>query len=311
MIGFAHWWVLLLLPAPAIAWFWLPARPEQGAVRVPASVLARLLEQSTAGSVQTGIPAGLLLRGLGWAAIVVALAGPFSAQPALLKPTGRDIIVALDLSASMAETDMIVGDRDVARIDVIRDRMAAFLEGRRGDRVALIGFATEAFLIAPLTFDVRAIAEMLDEATIGMPGRKTDLGQAIGLTVKLLHREPRGERLLVLISDGETNAGDLAALDAARLARNIGLRIVTVGFASEIDSENAAHMAELAQLTGGTFHAATSAALMQEVYDSLDRIAPIKPEDTAIERRRDLRWAAILVALICLGAIGWQEVRDP
>ncbi|MFK7944511.1 MAG: VWA domain-containing protein [Paracoccaceae bacterium] len=309
MIGLASWWVLLLLPLPILAWQLLPPRPERGAVRVPTSVLARLQEQSGARSAERRLPTGLLLSVVGWVALVVALAGPFSRQPELLKPTGRDIVVALDLSASMAETDMTMADRKVARIAVIRDRLATFLKGRRGDRVALIGFATDAYLIAPLTFDVHAIAEMLDEATIGMPGRKTDLGQAIGLTVKMLRDEPRGERLLLLISDGETNAGELAALDAARLAQRLDLRIVTVGFASEIDSANAAHMAELAQMTGGSFHAATNPKLMQAVYDDLNRLAPIIPENNAVERRRDLRWIAIMVALSCLVGIGWREAR--
>lgn len=303
-------WALILLPLPIAAWFLLPPRPERGAVRVPASVMAHLQARAGAGPAPLRLPVGLALRTIGWVALIVALAGPYLPRAALLKPTGRDIVVALDLSASMAETDMLVAGEPTARIDVIRDRLGIFLEGRRGDRVALIGFATEAYLIAPLTFDVAAVAEMLDESTIGLPGRKTDLGQAIGLTVKLMRQQEPGERLLLLISDGETNAGDLAAVDAARLAADLGVRIFTVGFASDIDSENAAHMADLARMTGGRFHAATSPDLMQQVYDTLDRMAPVKPEDTALERRSDLRWAAIGLALLCLGGVGWREVRD-
>lgn len=309
-IGFALPWALLLAPLPVLAWLVLPPRAETGALRVPASVLAHLQAAGGAGTARRRLPTGLILRGLGWIALIVALAGPFSSAPALLKPTGRDVIVALDLSASMAETDMEMAGQKTARIDVIRDRLATFLRGRRGDRVALIGFATDAYLIAPLTFDVGAIAEMLTEATIGMPGRKTDLGQAIGLTVKLMRDEPRGERLLLLISDGETNAGELAARDAATLAAGLGVQIVTVGFASEIDGGNAEHMAELARMTGGSFHAATSPALMQNVFDHLARIAPVVPEETATERRRDWRWVAILAALGCLAGIGWREARD-
>ena len=113
----------------------------------------------------------LALKAACWIALVVALAGPFVQKPAALKPTGRDVIVAFDLSASMAEQDMSVGDRKLARIDVIREKLGAFIRGRKGDRIALIGFATSAFLIAPPTYDVTAVSEMLDEMTIGLPGR--------------------------------------------------------------------------------------------------------------------------------------------
>lgn len=312
MIEFSYPWVLTLLPVPVLAWHLLPARQEKGAVRVPASVQDHLARHSGAGAGRRiQWPADLMLRTAGWVALIIALAGPYTAQPALLKPTGRDIVVALDLSASMAETDMSMNGRTVARIDVVRDRLSDFLEGRRGDRVALVGFATEAFLIAPLTFDVRAVSEMLGEATIGLPGRKTDLGQAIGLTVKMLRKEPDAERLMILISDGEANAGDLAAHDAAVLAREIGLKIFAVGFASVIEAENAAHMSDLAELTNGQFRAATSPALMSEVYQAVDRLAPVKSEDTTAQRRRDWRWAALLAALASIVVIGWRGHRNP
>lgn len=311
MIEFAHAWVFLLLPLPAAAWFLVPPRAERGAVRVPASVYAHLQGLSGPGSALARFPVGLALRGIGWTAIVFALAGPFTPQPPLLKPTGRDVFVALDLSASMAETDMTVAEEQVTRISVIRDKLASFLLGRQGDRVALIGFATEAFLIAPLTFDVNAVAEMLSEAPIGMPGRKTDLGQAIGLTVKLLSDERPGDRVLLLISDGETNAGELAARDAAELAAGLGIKIITIGFAGQIGDESIAHMAELAQMTGGSFLSATNPELMKRVYESLEAVMPIEPDETGAQRQRDWRWVAILAALGCIACIGWQEARDP
>ena len=312
MIGFAFPWARALLPLPVLAWYLLPPAKERGAVQVPGSVLAHLQQQSSAtrGS-RAGRPGNLVLKAIGWAALITALAGPYIARPAVLLPTGRDIVVALDLSASMAEEDMLLGERKIARIDVVRNRLTDFLAGRNGDRVALIGFATDAFLIAPLTFDVTAVSEMLDEVTIGLPGRKTDLGQAIGLTLKLLRQEEAGERILILISDGEANAGELAATDAAEMARDTGLRIFTIGFAEEIATQNATHLAELAETTGGQFRAATHPALIRDALSELDALAPVVPEETAAERRQDWRWLALAVALACLAAVGWQEHRDP
>ncbi|MEM7059208.1 MAG: VWA domain-containing protein [Pseudomonadota bacterium] len=308
----AHPWLLALAPLPILAWIILPAARERGAVRVPASVLAHLLTQSAQSSGSRAVrPGELAFKTIGWIALILALAGPYLKRPAILAPTGRDIIIAFDLSASMAEKDMVIADRKVARIDVIRNRLGSFIQNRKGDRFALIGFASDAYLIAPLTFDVTAIAEMLDEMTIGLPGRKTDLGQAIGLAVKLLRPEPTGERLLILISDGEVNAGELAATDAAKLAKDIGVRIFSIGFAEEISAKNAAHLADLANITDGAFHAASSTGLMQNALADIEALAPIAPGESAIERRQDWRWPLLLISLLCLMAIGWQEYRDP
>lgn len=311
-MDFAFPWLLILMPLPLLAWFILPAVKARGAVQVPESVLSYLRHQSanTMAS-RAARPGDMVLKGIGWAALILALAGPYMKKPAVLTPTGRDIIVAFDLSASMAEEDMVVADRKMARIDVLRESLGAFIRGRKGDRVALIGFATEAFLIAPLTFDVTAVAEMLGEVNIGLPGRKTDLGQAIGLTVKLLRDQEEGERLLILISDGEVNAGRLSATDAADLARDLGIRIFSIGFANDINAQNAAHMSDLAAMTGGAFHTATSPTLMQDALIRLEALAPTTPDHSVGARRQDLRWPLLVIALACLAAIGWHEVRDP
>lgn len=312
VMDFIHPWLLGLVPLPVLAWFILPAAKARGAIQVPDSVMAFLQNQSAASSVSRAArPGDLVLKSIGWVALIIALAGPFVKKPSILTPTGRDIIVAFDLSASMAEEDMVLGARKVARIDVIRESLGTFIRGRKGDRIALIGFATEAFLIAPLTFDVTAVAEMLGEVNIGLPGRKTDLGQAIGLTVKLLRDQDQGDRMLILISDGEVNAGRLAATDAAGLARDLGIQIYSIGFGKDISSKNVAHMSNLAEMTGGTFHSATSPSLMQEALVRLEAMAPTTTEPSAGERRQDWRWPLLLVALACLLVIGWREVRDP
>ena len=312
MMGLSYPWVLALAPLPLLVRVLLPAARAQGALSVPDSVIAHLQHHSTSRSTpETGRAGNMVLKTVGWLALMIALAGPFAERPSVLSPTGRDIIVAFDLSASMAEKDMTIDGEHLTRIDVVREKLGAFVRGRRGDRITLIGFATDAFLIAPPTHDVAAVAEMLGEVTIGLPGRKTDLGQAIGLTVKLLRDAPPGDRMLILISDGEVNAGQIAATDAAELARDLGIRIFSIGFAEEIDAANAAHLMDLAERTGGAFHRATTAALMQETLAALNALAPVVPEETAAQRRQDWRWLPLLVALSCLCAVGWREYDDP
>ena len=311
MIALALPWALAAAPLPLAVWYLSRPLPQKSAVQAPDSVLAHLRRHAApAGSRLAGV-GDLALRLIAWAALVIALAGPYAREGDLLAPTGRDIIVAVDLSASMAEEDVLVADRKTARIDVIRDRMARFLEARKGDRVALIGFAEEAYLIAPFTFDVNAVAEMLSEAPIGLPGQKTDLGRAIGLAVKVLRKEPAGERLLILISDGEANAGDLAARDAARMARDIDVAMFAIGFAPEMEAENAGLMSDLAEMTGGAFALAGDAAAMDEAVRLIADLAPTAQDDSGVERRRDLTWPFAALAILCMAALMWREAGDP
>ena len=136
--------------------------------------------------------------------------------------------------------------------------MRDFVATRRGDRIGLIGFASDAYLVAPLTFDRDAVGRMLEVISIGLPGRRTDLGQAIGLAVRGLRRQPPGERVLALLSDGETIAGEIAALDAAELARQAGIVVHAIGFVDEGESDGESPLRKVAAATGGRFFAASS-----------------------------------------------------
>lgn len=310
MISFFNIWAFALLPLPALIWWLAPALPARSAVAVPASVMATLTSRSGARSDdRIGPPAGLILRIIGWLALVLALAGPHQERAPLLSPSGRDVAVALDLSASMAETDM--SGNGVTRITLIRDVLGDFVRGRKGDRVSLIGFGTEAYVIAPLTFDVGAAAEMLDEVTIGLPGRRTDLGQAIGLSVQMMREEPAGERLLILISDGETNVGALAAADAARLAADAGLKVFVIGFAKDLDAGSEDQMRGIAEATGGQFFAASDPVLLQAIYREIDLIAPVSAPDPERAPVENWRWAPLLLAFAAALIIGWREHLDP
>ena len=310
MISFFNLWAFALLPLPAFIWMLAPALPARSAVAVPASVMAALnLRSGTRGDDRIGPPADLALRIIGWLALVLALAGPHQERAPLLTPSGRDVVVALDLSASMSETDMSAGG--ITRIDLIRDVLGDFMRGRQGDRLSLIGFGTEAYVITPLTFDVGAAADMLDEVTIGLPGRRTDLGRAIGLSVQMMRAEPPGERLLIVISDGETNVGSLAAKDAARLAAEAGLKVFVIGFAKDLDAGSEDQMRGIAKATGGQFFAATDPTLLQAVYREIDLIAPVSAPDPEKAPIENWRWAPLLAAFAAALIISWREHLDP
>ena len=112
--------------------------------------------------------------------------------------SGRDLLLALDLSASMEARDVELDGRRVDRFTAIKALAGAFIRGREGDRVGLIVFGEETYLVAPLTYDVQAVEGFLDEVTIGMPGRKTAIGNAIGLAIRTLKKQPASSRVLIL-----------------------------------------------------------------------------------------------------------------
>lgn len=309
MIEFARLWALALLPLPLAAWFLAPPLIARNAIAVPPGVWQVLDRARSAGEGVIGpLRRGLALRVLAWALVVVALAGPQTREDRLLAPTGRDVMVAVDLSASMGEVPK--DDPGGARqIDIVGPFATSLIGSRQGDRVGLIAFGSEAYLIAPLTHDVGAVARMLPEVSIGLPGRRTDLGQAIGLTVQILRAQPQGERVLVLVSDGEANAGDLAAMDAARLAAQHGITVHVVGFSSAIAPQNARHMTEIAAATGGRYFEATDALSLAGVETAIDRVLPVRADDGPDHLTRSWTWLAALLALVPLALIGRRELR--
>ena len=219
MIELIRPWALLLLPLPLVAWRVLPSALPLSGLALP-DRLATFLETQRPGDKSAGLlqRLPLVLAAIGWLALVLALAAPVTRGDPLQESSGRDLLLALDLSASMEARDVELDGRRVDRFTAIKALAGSFIQGREGDRVGLIVFGEETYLVAPLTYDVQAVEGFLDELTIGMPGRKTAIGNAIGLAIKTLEQQPASSRVLILLSDGDSNAGDLGPKTAADFA---------------------------------------------------------------------------------------------
>ncbi|MEZ5824941.1 MAG: VWA domain-containing protein [Geminicoccaceae bacterium] len=315
MIEFARPWCLLFLPLAWIAWKVLPPWPSPASLPVPPFAARELEAVAQSGKRGLRAPSELVFVALGWIALVIAIAGPISRGAEILQPSGRDLVLAIDLSASMGEPmDPQAGER--RRMDVVSDIAGAFIEGRRGDRVALVGFASEAYLIAPPTYDTDAVAGFLDELAIGLAGRRTDLGAAVGMSIRTLEAQPAEARLAVILSDGEGNAGDLAPDTAAALAAEKKIRIHTIGFGAEsdagssADSDSKSALATIADATGGRHFRARTAADLGEIYREIDRIEPVQAKAADPHFwQRDWTGAALLLAMAALGITLFQAVR--
>jgi Ca-activated chloride channel family protein len=326
MIEFGLPWVLLLLPVPLLVWWLWPAARDTGrALRVPFYQRVRALPGGgAAGTSARGLLA-LLVKAVAWLLLVAAAAQPqWMGEPQAVQAEGRDLMLALDLSGSMSSEDFAVQGRPIDRFSVVRAVARQFVLDRHGDRVGLVLFGTRAFLQAPVTPDLATVATLLDESEVGLAGEETAIGDAIGLAVKHLHERPADERVLVLLSDGVSNAGVLDPAKAATLAAEAGVRIYTIGVGSrggavaslfgqaaipsgaELDETT---LRAVADTTGGSYFRADDTESLLRVYAEIDKLEPTEGEAEMIRPVRALFFwplggTVALCGLLGLGRAG-------
>ena len=216
--------VLWLLPLPLLVFVFLRHRRRAlTALRLPAELL---LATEQAGEQRGNRPLWLLLALICWLLLLLATARPTWVGPPLDTPvSGRDLLLAIDISGSMRENDLYQGNQSYTRIDVVRQVASEFVERRAGDRIGLIMFGSNAYVQAPLTLDHRTVAHFIREAVVGLAGRSTAIGDAIGLGVKRLRDRPVDSRVMLLLTDGSNSAGVVDPIDAARVANQNNIKI--------------------------------------------------------------------------------------
>lgn len=297
MFEFAWPWMFLLLPLPwLVRYFMRPAKQQSTmALHVPFYQDIAHLKQS---QVINNKPLNVrkYLAYLAWLLLVVAAAGPqWLGDPIAMPRSGRNIMLALDLSGSMQIPDMQLNGKASNRLRVVKSVARQFINKREGDRLGLILFGTRAYLQTPLTFDRKTVEDMLNDASIGLAGPQTAIGDAIGLAVKRLSKVPEKSRVLVLLTDGANNAGVLKPLQAAKLAANSHIKIYTIGIGSNrlvvqglfgpqvINPSNDLDehaLRKIAKLTGGQFFRAKDTKALISVYGTIDKLEPISSDES-------------------------------
>jgi len=294
MIEWLWPWVLLLFPAPLLLRILLRARERsQAALTVPSLQTFAEISDAPAGAEQSRRwRLGLLW--LIWLLLLVAAARPqWTGEPVTRPTSGRDLMLAVDISGSMATEDMEVNGEYVDRLRVVKRVVGDFVEARKGDRVGLVLFGTNAYLQAPLTFDLTSVHRLLVEAPVGIAGGKTAIGDAIGLAVKRLRMRPQDDKILILLTDGANNVGEVAPEKAAELAAYDGIKIYTIGVGAEEmrmpgllgfgrrTTNPSADLDEttlqtVAGTTGGRYFRAKDTQGLTEIYDIIDQLEPIE-----------------------------------
>lgn len=292
MITFLWPWAFAALVLPLIVRYGV--RPVEqaadGALRVP------FFQSLANGPVARGrLGGGRWFRVLAamviWALLVTALARPAIVGPAVSMPAeGRDIMMAIDLSGSMGREDFTVGGRPSTRLGVVKQAADDFIARRTGDRIGLVLFSDRAYLQAPLTPDRDVVRTLLGDAEVGLTGTETAIGDAIAIAAKRLRDQPSQDRVLILLTDGASNAGALQPLQAADLAKELGVRIYTIGVGADrmvvntgfgrqvVDPSqdlDEATLSEIAKRTGGLYFRATDVNGLAGIYREIDRIEPV------------------------------------
>jgi len=274
--------LLALLPFLAIRR--LRGRGAGGTVRYPD--LSRL---RSAGAERTGrsrhVP--LALRLLALALCVVAFARPQSGSTAENVSTeGIDIVMALDISSSMLAEDL-----QPNRLEAAKDVAASFVERRRNDRIGLVVFAGQAFTQAPLTIDHGAVEDVMAELEVGMVEDGTAIGLGLATALKRLESSQAASRVIVLLTDGRNNRGEIDPATAAQMARALGVKVYTIGAGSrgtaripvddpvfgrryatvQVDVDEPT-LRNIADVTGGQFFRATDRESLERIYDEIDQL---------------------------------------
>jgi Ca-activated chloride channel family protein len=284
-------WLLALAPLPLLVRWLLPEAPGHGlqALRVPWFGAV-----AGAGGPGPRRPWLAVLALLSWLLLITAAARPqYVGEVQDLPVTGRDLLLAVDISGSMDTQDMLWQNRQVNRLEVVKRVAGDFIARRRGDRVGLVLFGSQAYLQTPLTFDTETTAILLEESEIGLAGRETAIGDAIGLSVKRLREDAATERVLVLLTDGANTSGEVEPLQAAEFAAREGLTIYTVGVgademmvqdffgtrvvnpSADLDEDT---LRTIADRTGGRYFRARDARGLEQIYEILDELEPVESD---------------------------------
>lgn len=324
MIHFEWPLLILALPLPLLVRWILPAElpAEQAALKVP------FLEDFGSGEtkvVTQNKQWPLLLASLAWFFLVIACMRPqWMGEPIEQAVSGRDLMLAVDLSGSMEAEDFIVEDRRVDRLTATKNVASEFISRRAGDRLGLILFGTQAYLQTPLTFDRATVITLLNESALGLAGENTAIGDAIGLAVKRLRKQKTESRVLILLTDGANTAGEVKPLKAAELAAENQLKIYTIGIgademiiqsffgsrkvnpSSDLDEKT---LKAIAEKTGGRYFRARNTEELNKIYQLLDELEPVEKDKQYFRPISELYFWPLAVAILLAGFISMSRMN--
>ena len=306
MITFGWPWLFALLPVPFLLRFVLPvaASGNDAALRVP--YLGDFESGHTTSTRRSLQRWPLLVYFLLWSCLLCAAAKPqWIGDPIELPVSGRDLMLAIDLSGSM-DQPFTHNFRNVTKLQATKAVAGDFIDKRVGDRIGLILFGEQAYVQAPLTFDRTTVKTLLFEAVTGLAGKSTAIGDAIGLAIKRLDTANNQDRVLILMTDGVSNAGEISPEKAADIAAKKGLKIHTIGIGPRGSREKT--LRTVAEKTGGRYFRAHDVTELQQIYALIDKLEPVERDTQSYRPTWSLFYwplgiALALASLLALAAL--------
>lgn len=289
------WWLLGLLVIPVLAWLRGRMGRESAFVYSSLTLVKGITELSRSR-------AGAFLLNLRWLALALLIIGMARPQiaggEAPLKASGIDIAVALDLSGSMIAEDFELKGERVNRLAIAKEVLLEFIANRVSDRVGLVAFGTEAFIAAPPTLDHDFLRRVIERLELGIiDGQQTAIGSGLSTAVNRLRELKSKSRIVILMTDGQNNAGKIPPLTAAEAAKTLGVKVYTIGVgtrgfapvpardpfgrkvymrqAVDIDEDT---LTKIAELTGGKYYRADSTETLRRIYAEIDRLEKTEAE---------------------------------
>jgi Ca-activated chloride channel homolog len=305
-LGFAHpWWLLLLLILPALAIL----HGARGAA--PAVVFSSLQAIKPLGKARRSRMGGWLtsLLLLALALLILAMARPQAGHTVShVEASGIDIMLALDVSGSMIAEDFTIGGERASRIEVVKKVTQQFIEGRPNDRIGMLCFASRPYLVSPLTLDHDWLLRNMERVRLGLVEDGTAIGSAIASCAnRLKERADAKSRIVVLLTDGDNNAGKVSPLTAAEAAKALGIKVYTIGAGTngyapmpmrdvfgrkiyqnvkvDVDEDT---LKKIADTTGARFYRATDTKTLNQIFEEIDTLEKSKMELTQYKQYRDL-----------------------
>ncbi len=304
---------VIALLLPFVVWrFTSPINPQgdKQALCVP---FFRAIQNQIATGIHIRRSSFALLFFFAFVALVVAAMRPVSFDAPIYIPTnGRQMMLVLDVSGSMAEPDFIWNNKRTTRLNAVQNIADDFIENRKGDAVGLTIFGTQAYLYTPLTLDTKTAAQMLREIGVGMAGEKTAIGDALLVALKQMTDIPSDKKVIVLLSDGYANAGIVHPKEAIEMAQKMGVKIHTIAMGSDkktVQSFFFQHeinpsadldevlLEQMAKQTGGTYFRVKTTEDLKQVYDALNQIEPSEMDGQTIRPKTELFFIPLLIAM--------------
>lgn len=325
MLSFMWPWCVIILP---LAWgarrLLKPAdstHPTTGAIRVPFWDRLNVIKSARIASETP--KSSKWLCWMAWVFLVLAAMRPiWWGEPIPNQQSSHNIMLALDVSGSMEEQDFDLNRRPATRLQILKAVSDDFVQSRAGDNLGIVIFGSEAYTYAPLSPDIATLRELLGEIGIGIAGTQTAIGDALALAVQGVASVPTDSQIVILMSDGMSNAGRVSVDEAVKLAAGQGIKVYTVGIGSDAQmiqdffglvqinpsqSLDEKTLQEIAQKTGGRYFRAKSTQELADIYATINQLEPVEREAEFIRPRKDLFFIPLLVAMLLLAFVKGRQ----